>query len=291
LTRIAFLGPAGTVSEEATRYFFQDQAHEFVPCNQISEVFLATVAGDTDLSVIPIENAIDGSVSLHMDWLIHEVNLPILAEWIYPSVQNLIGRKKDIVDGSGAPFAGIRKIISIPVAIAQCRKFLRSAAPQAETEAVSSTAEGVRLASISTEAGIAAIGTKLAAERYGLDVLAANITDHQNNFTRFVLVGREAPQLPDTDSHKTTIIVTLPEDFPGALHQVLAAFAWRRINLTKIESRPTKLKLGTYYFYIDVEMSLDSVLLPAAIAEIEALGCQVRLMGSYPTYTYETAEV
>jgi prephenate dehydratase len=91
--------------------------------------------------------------------------------------------------------------------------------------------------------------------------------------------------LPESDFHKTTVLVTLPEDYPGALHQVLSAFAWRRINLSKIESRPTKKKLGSYFFYIDIEASLNSVLLPAAIEEIRAIGCQVRIMGTYPSYT------
>ncbi|UUZ97434.1 ACT domain-containing protein [Paenibacillus sp. P25] len=96
-----------------------------------------------------------------------------------------------------------------------------------------------------------------------------------------------------TEARKTTILVTLPEDFPGALHQVLSAFAWRRINLSRIESRPTKKRLGNYFFYIDIEASMDSVLLPAALQEIEAIGCQVRILGNYPTYSYEpeTSEV
>ncbi|WP_040950080.1 prephenate dehydratase [Gorillibacterium massiliense] len=291
MKRVAFLGPAGTVSEEATRFFFQqqDDKYEFVPYSHISEVFLATDSGETDWSVIPIENAIDGSVSLHLDWLIHEMNLPILTEWTYPSIQNLIGRKSS---DEGKSYAGIRKLIAFPVASGQCRKFLRSELPNVEIDVVNSTAEGVRLAAASGDPSIASIGTRLAAERYGLDLLAENITDHDNNYTRFVLVGREQPALPGgVSSSKTTLIVTLPEDFPGALHQVLSTFAWRRINMTKIESRPTKLKLGTYYFYIDVEMAMDSVLMTAAIAEVEALGCQVRVLGSYPTYAYETAGI
>lgn len=104
--------------------------------------------------------------------------------------------------------------------------------------------------------------------------------------TRFLLVGKEASELKPSEDMKTTILVTLPEDFPGALHQVLSAFAWRRINLSKIESKPTKKKLGTYYFYIDIAGSLDSVLLPSAIQEIEAIGCQVRILGCYPSYSY-----
>lgn len=308
MKRIAVLGPFGTVTDESARYFFRgaEGDYEFIPYKQISEVFRATAKGETDWSVIPIENAIDGSVSLHMDYLIHENSLPIQAEWIYPSIQNLIGRRntanrEKVATGGSAnepstedvgepkPYADIRKVISIPVAIAQCRKFLGTELPDVELEHVASTAEGVRLVSASEDASLAAIGTRLAAKLYGLDILASDITDHQNNYTRFVLVGEEAPALPASPLRKTTLIVTLPEDFPGALHQVLATFAWRRINMTKIESRPTKLKLGNYYFYIDVEETLDSVLLQAALAEIEALRCQVRVMGSYPTYPYESA--
>lgn len=111
-----------------------------------------------------------------------------------------------------------------------------------------------------------------------MQTLAAGVQDHQNNYTRFVLIGREKPVMKTSAGCKTTILVTLPEDYPGALHQVLSAFAWRRINLSKIESRPTKKKLGNYFFYIDIEASMDSVLLPAALQEIEAIGCQVRIL-------------
>jgi prephenate dehydratase len=280
--RIAFLGPAGTVSQESSRYFFSAHQVEYVPFALISDVYAATVSGETDYSVIPIENTIDGSVKLHIDTLVDGVELPIQAEWIYPSVQNLIGRR---VPGA-TDFSGINKIISIEVAIAQCRQFLRAQLPNASFQNVSSTAEGVRLVQQSKDPALAAIGTKLSAELYGLDLLAENITDHDNNYTRFVLIGRNKPDLRPTDQQKTTILVTLPEDYAGGLHQVLSAFAWRRINLSKIESRPTKKMLGNYYFYIDIEASMDSVLLPAALAEIEAIGAQVRLLGSYPSYTY-----
>lgn len=293
MKRIAFLGPEGTVSQESSLCFLGGEHYEFVSYKQMFDVFTATANGDTDFSVIPIENAIDGSVSLHVDLLVNEFQLPIHAEWVYPSIQNLIGYKQDLLpEESGNRYAGIRKIFSIPVATSQCYSFLRANLPGVETEGVSSTARGVQIVKERGESegptGLAAIGTRLAAKLHGLDLLAENITDHQNNYTRFVLVGNQTPELPASESMKTTIVVTLPEDFPGALHQVLSAFAWRRINLSKIESRPTKLKLGSYYFYIDIEGSLDSVLLPAAIAEIQALGCQVRTLGSYPCYSYET---
>jgi len=292
MTRIAFLGPSGTVSEESCVYFFGDMNVELVPYPSISEVFQSTRDGRTAYSVIPVENTIEGSVRLHMDNLIHNNDLPIQAEWIYPSIQNLIGIAQ-ANNGDAAPWANVRKVVSIDVAIAQCQQFFKANLPHVEFEYVTSTAQGVKLVQESGDPGLAAVGTRLAAQMYGLSVLAANITDHDNNYTRFLLVGRTPMPLPATDFRKTTITVTLPEDFPGALHQVLSCFAWRRINLSKIESRPTKKKLGNYYFYIDIEASMDSVLLPAAIAEIEALGCQVRILGSYPSYSYRngTSEI
>lgn len=286
MKRIAFLGPVGTVSQESSQYFFGDLGVELIPYKLISDVFQAADGGEAEYGVIPIENTIDGSVRLHMDWLIHQNELPIQAEWIYPSIQNLIGFPGDASETGAPDWSRIKRIYSIDVAIAQCRQFLKGKLPHAEFEYVSSTAQGVKLVKESGDPSLAAVGTRLAAEMYGLSVLAENITDHDNNYTRFVLVGRKKPPLPEPELHKTTITVTLPEDFPGALHQVLSCFAWRRINLSKIESRPTKKKLGSYYFYMDIEASMDSVLLPAAIAEIEALGCQVRMLGSYPSYTY-----
>jgi prephenate dehydratase len=284
MTRIAYLGPEGTVSEEATVHLFHGHDNQIIPYRWISEVCSVTAEGVTDLSVIPIENTIDGSVNPHLDYWLHEVDLPIQAEWTYPSIQNLIGFQGDKADD----WSHIKHIISIPVAIAQCHQFLKAKLPGVSFIHVSSTAEGVRLVQEKGDHAYAAIGTALAAKKYNLELLAANITDHHNNFTRFIAVGHQAPALPKTDTYKTTILVTLPEDYPGALHQVLSAFAWRRINLSKIESRPTKKKLGNYYFYIDIEATMNSVLLPGAINEIEAIGCQVRMLGSYPCYTYES---
>ncbi|WP_027092693.1 prephenate dehydratase [Cohnella thermotolerans] len=285
----AALLPKGTFSDEAARYFFQGVPVELKYQKMIADVFKSTARGDTDWSVVPIENTIDGSVSLHMDWLVHEVDLPIRAEWVFPAVQNLVGRRSELAEaGSSAWEPGrIKKVLSHPVAMAQCYEFLRSRLPHAELETLSSTAEAIRTVHDNPGLGWAAIGTKTAAADYGLDVLEESVTDHDNNFTRFLLVGNRPFGKAGASHHKTSILITLPEDYPGALHQVLSAFAWRRINLSRIESRPTKKKLGNYYFFIDIEMSLDTVLLPAAIAEIEALGCQVRILGSYPSFPYE----
>lgn len=278
--------PAGSVSDEAARHFFGGEEAIWKHHRFISDVFLSTVNGMSDYSIIPIENTIEGSVSLHMDWLVHEVDIPIQAEWVYPSIQNLIGRRSEAAGENGKiDYSRITKVISHPVAIAQCLQFLRTHLPHAATEPVSSTAEGVRIVNNNPGAGWAAIGTKTAAANEGLDVIAGKITDHDNNYTRFLLVGSEPYTARHSDKKKTSILITLPEDYPGALHQVLAAFAWRKINLSRIESRPTKKKLGNYYFFIDIDMALDTVLLPAAIQEIEAIGCQVRVLGSYPSFS------
>lgn len=282
MMRIAFLGPEGTVSEESARHFFRNEACEFIPYKQISDVFTAVDSGAAHFSVIPIENTIEGSVSLHLDWIVHRIDLPIRAEWIYPSVQHLLGHAKM----TGPHANTIERILSHPVAIAQCRDFIERDLAHAEVEHTNSTAEGAKIVASEQEKPWAAIGTRLAAKKYGLDILRENIADHQDNFTRFLLLGRDKLSFNDADLQKTSIVITLPEDYPGALHQVLSAFAWRRINLSRIESRPTKQKLGSYFFVIDIVESMDSVLLPAAIAEIEAIGCQVRILGSYPSYTY-----
>jgi len=281
--------PQGSVSHEALLHLFGDEQVKVVHHKLISDVFLSTSNCETEYSVIPIENTIEGSVSLHIDWLVNEVNLPMQAEWIYPSIQNLIGNAGEFADADGRrDYSRIVKILSHPVAMAQCGHYIRDHVPGAELEAVGSTSEAVEIVKNNPGKGWAAIGTALGAATHGLEIVDRKITDHDNNFTRFVIVGLDKLQLPRKGSGvKTSVLVTLPEDFPGALHQVLSAFAWRRMNLSRIESRPTKKKLGTYYFYIDVLEPMESVLLPAAIEEIEALGCQVRVLGSYPTYTYE----
>jgi len=281
----------GSTSDDAARYLLKDvEGVELVYHRIIADVFASTAEGRTDYSVIPIENTIDGSVSLHTEILVNEVDLPIQAEWVYPSIQNLVGRLSELErsqETGRIDYSPIVKVMSHPVAMAQCLQFIRTHMPNAELEHVSSTADAIRIVRDNPGQGWVAIGQKTAAANNGLDVLQEAVTDHDNNYTRFLLVGPKPLQGKTSDKHKTTIIVSSLEDYPGGLHQVLSALAWRRINMSRIESRPTKKRLGTYYFMIDIEMSVDSILLQSAIAEIEAIGFQVRMMGSYPTFTYE----
>jgi prephenate dehydratase len=283
MRRISLLGP-GTFSEESARQFLGGLPHELVPCRLISDVFQAVVSGRADLAVIPIENTLEGSVSQHLDWLVHEVELPIQAEWVYPITMNLLGRARPS-SGDASPqarLAHIRKVLSHPVALGQCQRYLRTWLPQAELEPVGTTAEGARQVSERiSEEGLAAIGSTASAKLYGLDLLAEHIEDHPDNATRFVLVGPQPLALPSPGQPKTSLLVTLPADFPGALHQVLAAFSRRHINLVRIESRPTRRKLGSYFFFIDVQAPLSSEFMPPVLEEIQSLGCLVRVLGSY----------
>lgn len=287
MIRIAAL-PSGSVSHEALLHLLGEQEIEISHHKLIADVFLSTAEGKTDYSVIPIENTIEGSVSLHMDWLVHEVDIPMQAEWVYPSIQNLIGNRAEFSNEKNElDYSGVQKVLSHPVAMAQCLQFIRKEMPHAELEHVGSTAEAVEMVSKNAGKGWTAIGTSLGALRYNLDILADRVTDHDNNYTRFVLIGSQPVHIERAENHtKTSILVTLSEDFAGALHQVLATFSWRKLNLSRIESRPTKKKLGSYYFYLDVLAPQDSILLTAAIEEIIALGCQVRVLGSYPCFEY-----
>lgn len=278
--RLAFLGPRGTFSEEAARLFPVEEPLDLHPYPSILDVLNAVHQGEAVYGVVPLENSIEGTVNTTLDWLIHEVELPIHAEIAIPITQHLLVATRP----EPLPLAEIRKILSHPHAVAQCHNFIKAHLPHAEIEYTNSTASAAQLVSSRPEEPWAAIGTRLATQIYPLMFARQDIQDYANNYTRFVLVGKTAPILRDAKAEKTTILVTLPADFPGALYQVLAAFAWRKINLSRIESRPTKKGLGSYHFVIDIEQRMDDVLLPGAFAEIEALGCQVRQLGTYPLY-------
>lgn len=275
--KVAFLGPQGTFSEEAARFFFENQHVSFIPFSSIPNVLDALEQAKAEFAVVPIENSIEGTVNLTMDWLIHHINVPIRGELAYPISQHLMAAKN-------MEFNQVKKVLSHPQAIAQSRLFLREHLPDVEIEYTKSTAEAVQIVSMNPNEPWAAVGNRLSQEIYPVQFLHEYIQDHSNNYTRFLLVSSATVSIKPTDREKTTILVTLPSDFPGALHQVLAAFAWRKINLSRIESRPTKTGLGNYHFIIDIEQKMDGILLPGAFAEMEALGCQVRQLGSYPCY-------
>jgi prephenate dehydratase len=290
--KIAYLGPSGTFTEEALRalcehYVPKKQGEDltYIPMKTIPDCLTACQNGSVDFAMVPVENTIEGSVSMTLDWLIHKVDIPILAELVLPIKQFAIvhPNHKDL------PLSEFTKIISHSHAIAQCHQFISDHCAKSDVDYMKSTAEAVEWVRKNPEEKLLAIGPKLSSTINKMHIKAEGIEDYPNNFTRFVFVGKtplEGLSEPEGENNpgKTTILVTLPEDFPGALHQVLSAFAWRKLNLSRIESRPTKKGLGSYFFFIDIEQKMDEVLLPSALSEIEALGCQVRFLGSYPCF-------
>ncbi|MFG6148387.1 prephenate dehydratase [Halobacillus sp. B23F22_1] len=281
MQRVGYLGPKGTFTKMAVDALFEQGS--FVSFDSIPACLDAVERGEIDTGVVPLENAIEGSVHLTIDYLIHQVDQSVIAELTVPIRQHLLVHP----DYNGE---ALTHIYSHSHAIAQCHQYLYKNYPNTE---LSYTASTGRAAEIVVEKGVqvAAIGNHLAAEENGLNILTPNIHDYDNNHTRFAVVQKTKRKLEVKDhpiaTQKTTVMVTLPKDFVGALHQVLAAFAWRKMNLSKIESRPMKTGLGNYFFLIDVDQPYDDVLFPGVKAELEALGCKLKLLGTYPSYQIE----
>ncbi|MFC0522470.1 prephenate dehydratase [Pontibacillus salicampi] len=287
MTAIGYLGPKGTFTNVAVDSLFENvnaKSYRTIP-----ECLDAVEQGNIDLAVVPMENAIEGTVHLTIDYLIHQVDVPIIAEVVIPIEQHLLVHPD--FDGDASD---VEKVYSHTHAIAQCHQYIHQHMNGAEVEYSSSTGEAAAMVGASSTR-YAAIGNVLAAKEYGLKVLEHNIHDYDNNHTRFAVLQKEQKPVAMRDlsaiTHKTTVMVTLPSDYSGALHQVLSAFAWRKMNLSKIESRPMKTGLGNYFFIIDVNQPYDAVLFPAVQAELAALGCQIKILGTYPCFKVEAPGV
>lgn len=284
MVRTAFLGPRGSFTEAAARTLVPND--ELIPFKTIPDSMDAVKEGKVTRAVVPMENAIEGSVNITLDYFIHHQRLNMGGEVTAPIEQHLLINHSQIDS-----WEHVETVYSHPQAIAQCHQFLRGALPNAEIQYMNSTAEAAKYIAEHPEEPAAAIANEVAADAYNLAIAQKSINDYDNNQTRFLLLtnGDEVfteEELGDTP-FKTTLMIGLSSDFSGALHQVLAAFAWRKINLTKIESRPTKTGLGNYFFIVDVDKKYDDVLLPAACEELRALGCEVQVLGSYPCFTWE----
>ncbi len=283
---IAFLGPKATFTDLAVSRLFPNEMK--IPMTTIPACLDAVQEGKASIALVPIENALEGSVNITIDYLIHEVQLPVKGEVTIPISQHFMVHRDH-----ATPDFKPEIIYSHPHAIAQCHKFLHREWKGIPCEEVTSTAAAAKLVHDEPGRNIAAIANEAAAEEYGLTIIRENIHDYSYNHTKFIVVSNEEIDFQGhlTIEHgwKTTLMVTLPSDYTGALHQVLSAFAWRKLNLSKIESRPMKTGLGNYFFIIDVEMALDEVLIPGAISELEALGCTVSVLGSYPSFVVENS--
>lgn len=269
--RVAYLGPPGTFSEEAVARCDLARGGG-VPHPSFADAYAALRRGEVDGALLPIENSIEGSVGATLDLLVHEPGPLIRREVLVPVRQHLLAP-------AGTRLEDVRRVLSHPQPFGQCSRFLREKLSGASLEPTHSTAEAARQIS-SGAPGAAAIGSRAAAERYGLVVLAESIQDVDENFTRFVLLA-QADEAP-TGADRTSIAFTLDRDRPGGLHEVLGEFARRGINLSKVESRPMKQALGHYVFFLDFEGHRLDAPGADALAGVRAVVHRLYLLGSYP---------
>ncbi|HZD59641.1 MAG TPA: prephenate dehydratase [Anaerolineae bacterium] len=270
--KIGFLGPWGTYTQEALTKLLPISEEDLVPYTTEADVIKAVERGEVGKGMVAIENSIEGSVNATLDVLAFEANLFIEKEIVIPIHHSLMARP-------GVKLEEVKTVISHPQALAQCRQYLSEKLSHAKLEVASSNAGAAKI--VSEKGGkLAAIGPSLAAEIYGLDVLDTGIEDFDDNQTRFVLVGKEPAARTGRD--KTSIVCFIYEDRPGSLLLILQEFAYRYINLTKIQSRPTKKALGDYCFFIDMLGHIEDEVVASAL---KCLRCKIRgvkILGSYP---------
>ena len=276
--RYAFLGPIGTFAHAAAlrlleaRQLGQSDQVELVAHASVTQAIDALHDGAVEAAVVPLENSVEGAVPATLDALAGDQSLVIVAETFLPVVFDLMARP-------GTALADVRTIATHPHAEAQVRRYLLSAVPRASVALVGSTAGGAQ--AVAAGDYDAAIAPVLSAPLYGLRTLAHDIADNGGAVTRFVLLGRPQPPPPATGNDRTTLVSYLREDHSGALLQILTEFASRGINLTRIESRPTKGRIGQYCFSIDCEGHISEARVADALAALYRVCASVRYLGSY----------
>jgi prephenate dehydratase len=277
-TKIAYLGPPGTFTEEALNKYIDlgklKDAVEKIPYANMGEVIKSVDRGETAEGIVPIENSLEGSVNVTLDYLTFESEAKIIREITIPIKHSLISTEK-------TSLSGIKKIISHPHATAQCKNYINTYLKHADIIAANSTAEAIKILK-EEDTGIAAIGTSTAAGIYGLKIIQSDIEDNKENKTRFVFIGNNIQ--PKTGSDKTSIVCFLKQDRPGSLFNILKEFAEREINLTRLESRPAKKDLGDYVFSIDLDGHLHDREVYDAIDVLRKTVYLVKILGSYPKW-------
>jgi chorismate mutase/prephenate dehydratase len=265
---IAYLGPEATYTHQAAICNF-GVSLEYRPIKTIHDVFAEVESGAADYGVVPIENSTEGAVFHSMDMLV-ESDLHICSQVYMPIEHCLI---------SQSPLAEIKEVRSKDQALGQCRDWLRRHLPQAELIDVVSTSEAVRTAK--TTAGVAAVASALSAQHYDVKIQMRGIQDRDDNVTRFLVVGKTRAKPLGEGRDKTSLVISLRDEC-GALEKTLRAFATRGINLSKIESRPSRKKAWDYYFFIDLIGHYQDAPVQAALADLEGHCPLVKWLGSYP---------
>ena len=272
--RVAFLGPAGTFTEEALRASAGGEPEE-IPYSTVYETVMAVQERDAERAVVPIENSLEGGVAATLDALAGEAEgVRIAAEVVHPIHHCLVARQPLALDA-------VERVVSHPQATAQCARFLRDRLPRAERATADSTAEAVRRVRESREP-VAALGSRLSAELYGCEILAENVEDHPDNLTRFVWLARaEDVEEPEPPAKTSVVFWGFNDESPGALAAVLSEFAERDINLTRIESRPRRVRLGHYMFFADLEGAAGDDRVTQALEALRGRVETLRVLGSY----------
>ncbi|NQJ69715.1 prephenate dehydratase [Streptococcus suis] len=268
--QVAYLGPRGSFTHQVAQQAFPSA--DLQAFGTITEVIKAYETGQVVYSVIPVENSIEGSVHETIDYLFHQAEIHAVAEIVQPIAQQLLAT---------SPNKKIEVIYSHPQAIAQGKKYLLEHFPNARIEVTASTAYAARYVAEHPDQPFAAIAPLAAAEEYGLQVIAKDIQEMSENFTRFWILGTAAPSLQLQEvTNKLSLALTLPDNLPGALYKALSVFSWRGISLTKIESRPLKTALGEYFFILDIENE-QAELMTYSLEELKSLGIYYKILGNY----------
>ena len=277
--RLAFLGPVGTYGEQAALRLaaLEGIEAELVPCPLIRAVIEAVAGGDCEAAVVPVENAVEGGVTACLDALWEHPELKVIHALVLPIRHALLGT---------GPIEGISEVLSHPQALAQCCQWLAANLPGALQLPTNSTAEAARLVRGSRFRG--AVASLEAAAEHGLEVLAYPINDLPGNCTRFLLLRREAPE---QQGPLASLAFSLQANRPGALLEALACFSRQGLNMTRIESRPSKREMGEYIFFVDLELAgAATPPLELALAELRPLCQHLALFGAYPLTNLALAE-
>jgi len=263
---VAYFGPEATFTHLAAIRRF-GASLSYLPLKTIADVFAEVARGRADYGVVPVENSTEGVVTSTLDMFV-ESDLKIVAQVVMPIQHCLVGL---------GPRSGIKKLYSHPQAFGQCKGWLADHLPNAEIVETSSTTRAAELAA--GDQAAAAIASSLAAQRYNLLILQHDIQDNFSNATRFLVLGRQSPEATGRD--RTSLLLSIA-DSVGALHRALTPFRRYRINLTKIESRPSKRKAWAYFFYIDLDGHITEPRIQKALSYVEPHCNFIKVLGSYP---------
>ncbi|MCH2304972.1 MAG: prephenate dehydratase [SAR202 cluster bacterium] len=272
MNKLAFLGPIGSFSQEAAISYNKNL--ELLSCNSIPQVIEKVKNGLANEAILPIENSIEGSVTSTIDLLIQETKLKIKTEIVIPIEHCLLIKDETKLEN-------IQHVYSHPQALSQCRKFLTDNIPNAELIASLSTSNAVEEMKKSKYIS-AAIANQKCASIYNVKVISKKISDNKNNYTRFIILSDRDNK--NTGKDKTSICFDFSNDSPGILYMVLEKFAKQNINLTKIESRPSKTNLGNYIFLIDLEGHRSDEIVNKCFNQVKPLVSMFKILGSYPKF-------